>query len=199
MNKQQFLEQLSLKLKGLPKEEISERISFYAEMIDDGMEEGLSEEEAVAKIGSVDAVFSQIVAEMPWSKIVKEKLKPQRSLKAWEITLIVLGFPLWFPLLMSAFAVVVSLYVVFWSVILSLWAVFVSLVAVALGLFIASIIFFATAGASSGVYALAVALFCAGLAIFSFYGCKYTTKYTFLLTKGTMLWGKKRLMRGEAQ
>ena len=49
MRKEEFLSQLESGLYGLPQADIDERLSFYAEMIDDRMEEGLGEEEAVAK------------------------------------------------------------------------------------------------------------------------------------------------------
>ena len=48
MNKQEFLDELRKGLCGLPSEDIEERINFYSEMIDDRMEEGLTEEESVA-------------------------------------------------------------------------------------------------------------------------------------------------------
>ena len=48
MNKQEFLVQLRNALSGLPKDDIEERIEFYSEMIEDRIEEGLSEEEAIA-------------------------------------------------------------------------------------------------------------------------------------------------------
>ena len=48
MGKQEFLAQLRKGLQGLPQEDIEERLTFYSEMIDDRMEEGLSEEEAVS-------------------------------------------------------------------------------------------------------------------------------------------------------
>ncbi len=61
MNKQEFLNALRSQLKGLPKDELENRISFYEEMINDRMDEGLSEEAAVADIGGedVDAVVTQ--------------------------------------------------------------------------------------------------------------------------------------------
>ncbi len=43
MNKQAFLTQLRKGLSGLPQEDIEERLAFYSEMIDDRIEEGLSE------------------------------------------------------------------------------------------------------------------------------------------------------------
>ena len=48
MTKKEFLSSLRSKLQGLPPSDIDERISFYSEMIDDRMDEGKSEEEAVS-------------------------------------------------------------------------------------------------------------------------------------------------------
>ena len=73
MNKQEFLTRLRKGLSGLPQEDIEERLTFYSEMIDDRIEEGLSEEEAVAAIGSPDEIAEQIIGEIPIKKIVKEK------------------------------------------------------------------------------------------------------------------------------
>ena len=56
MTKKQFLDRLGKSLNGLPQEDISERLTFYGEMIDDRAEEGLTEEEAVAGIGSVEEI-----------------------------------------------------------------------------------------------------------------------------------------------
>jgi len=53
MNKQEFIEALYRRLSDLPWQDVEERLNFYGEMIEDHMEEGLSEEEAVASMGSV--------------------------------------------------------------------------------------------------------------------------------------------------
>ena len=44
MLKQDFLNALSERLRGLPKQDIAERLAFYSELIDDCVEEGTSEE-----------------------------------------------------------------------------------------------------------------------------------------------------------
>ena len=77
MSKQEFLAALRNGLAGLPQEDIEERIGFYSEMIDDRMEEGLSEEEAVAQIGPVEDVIEQIIGDTPFTRIVKEKVMPK--------------------------------------------------------------------------------------------------------------------------
>ena len=71
MTKHDFLELLEEKLSGLPEKELAERLPFYGEMIDDRMEEGLSEEEAVAAIGNVEDIVSQVLEDTPINKLVK--------------------------------------------------------------------------------------------------------------------------------
>ena len=51
MNKQTFVEELRARLAALPEDEREKLIDYYGEMIDDRVEEGLSEEEAVAALG----------------------------------------------------------------------------------------------------------------------------------------------------
>ena len=53
MDKKEFLHKLQKGLSGLPKDDIQERLNFYSEMIDDSVEEGLTEEDAISRIGSV--------------------------------------------------------------------------------------------------------------------------------------------------
>ena len=60
MNKSEFLSELRTRLKGLPQNEIEERLSFYGEAIDDRIEEGVPEEDAVLEIGSIDDIVAQI-------------------------------------------------------------------------------------------------------------------------------------------
>ena len=129
MNKQEFLSQLRSGLSGLPQTDIEGHIGFYGEMIDDRIEEGVPEEEAVRQIGTVEEVIEEIIAETPLTKLVKEKVKPKRALKAWEIVLIILGSPIWLPLLIGAAAVILSLYIVLWALIVSMWAVEIALIA----------------------------------------------------------------------
>jgi uncharacterized membrane protein len=183
MNKQEFIEQLRKELSGLPQKETEEVISFYSEMIDDGIEDGLSEEEAVASVGDLSEIAQKEVADIPLSKIAKERIRKRRRLSALEIILLVLGSPIWLALGISALAVIFSVYVSLWTIVICLWAGFVSLVACFIGGVIAFIVFTALGKGASGVAMLAAALICAGLAIFAFLGCKAATKGVAILTK----------------
>ena len=63
MNKHEFLAALRRELTALPHGELTEQLNFYNEMIDDRMEEGMTEEDAVAGIGSVEGIAAVILAD----------------------------------------------------------------------------------------------------------------------------------------
>lgn len=197
MNKTEFTLALCEKLSFLPWEETQERATFYTEMIDDRMEEGLSEEEAVAAVGSVEEIAEQIIGEIPLAKIVKEKMKSKRRLKGWEIALLVLGSPVWLSLLIAAAAVVFSLYVSLWSVIISLWAVFAALAGCSLGGVAAGVVFACTGNVFPGIAVAGAGILCAGLAVFMFLGCKAATKGILILTKKIAVWIKNGFVKKE--
>lgn len=183
MNKQEFLAELRKGLSGLPKDEVEERLTFYREIIDDRMEDGIPEETAVCEIGTIDEIVSQIIADIPLTKLVKEKITPKNKLKAWEIVLIILGSPIWLSLLIAAFAVIFSLYVVLWSVIIALWAAFASFVACGLAGIAAGVYFAAGGNGLTGIAMIGAGIVCAGLSVFMFFGCKAATKGISNLTK----------------
>lgn len=183
MTKKEFLDELAKGIAGIPDEDITRSLEFYSEMIDDRMEEGKSEEEAVAEIGTVKDAVSQILAEIPITKLIKEKVKKKRKLGTLEIVLLILGAPIWLSLLVAAFAVILSVYISVWAVIISLWAVFASLGACTLGGIAAGVIFVCTDNLFSGLAMLAASLILAGFTIFCFFGCKIATKSILILTK----------------
>lgn len=209
MTKSEFLDALRARLSGLPQSDVEERLLFYSEMIDDRIEDGTDEEAAVGAIGSVDDIVAQIIADVPLTKIAKERIKPKRRLRAWEIVLLAVGSPIWFSLGIAAVVVVLALYVVLWSLIISLWAVFASLVACVLGLTVAGIamiggpyvfagvIMTAESHVFAGIALIGVALVCAGLGIFLFFGCHAATKGAVLLTKKIALGIKKAFVGKE--
>lgn len=192
MNKAEFLDALRKALTGLPKDEVEQRIEFYSEMIDDRIEDDLSEEEAVLDIGSIDEIVDQITADIPLGRLVKERIKPKKKLSGWNITLIILGFPVWLPLLAAVFAIAAAVYAVIWAVDISLWAVFASFVGSSFGIAVISAMYFAQGNIPVALATSGAALVCVGLAILSFFGCKAATKGTILLTKKLAL-GIKRL------
>ena len=197
MNKQEFLDGLRKGLSGLPQADIEERLTFYGEMLDDRIEEGLSEEEAVAAAGSVNEIVRQTVADIPLAKIAKERIKPKRRLKAWEIVLLALGSPIWLSLGVAAAAVIFALYVTVWSVIASFWSVFASLAVCAVGGVPMCVVFAAGGSGAAGITVLSAGIVCAGLSVFMFFGCLQATNGILLLTKKFAIWLKNCFIKKE--
>lgn len=197
MNKQEFIAQLRKELSGLPQKETEEVISFYSEMIDDGIEDGLSEEEAVASVGDLSEIAQKAVADIPLSKIAKERIRKRGRLSALEIVLLVLGSPIWLALGISALAVIFSVYVSLWTIIICIWAVFASLIGGFIGGICSGAVFIYTNNTPAGLALLAAALVCAGLSIFAFFGCKAATKGVIWITKKLAIFIKNCFIKKE--
>ena len=121
-----------------------------------------------------------------------ESMTSKRSLPAWEIALLVLGFPLWFSLIAAAAAVVFALYVSVWAVIISLWALWLSLIVCVPCGFVAAIAFLAKGEWTTGALLIGTSFYCAGLAILGFFGCVAVSKGVVVLTKKAALSVKNR-------
>ena len=197
MHKQEFLAQLVKKPTGLPQEEITERLSFYSEMIDDRMEEGLSEAEAVATADSVDTLTLQALSDSPPTERSEKCITREKCLDPREILLFILGFSIWLSLLVTAVAVIFSLYISLWAVIISLWAVFGALVSCAFGGLGTGIFLVFRGNTLSGAAMLSAGILCCGLSIFLFYGCKGVSIGTVILTKKAALRIKNRFVKKE--
>lgn len=190
MSKKEFLAQLRKGLSGLPQNDITERLTFYSEMIDDRMEEGLSEDEAVSAAGKVEEIIAQAMTDIPLTKLAKEHIKSNRRLAVWEIILLALGAPIWLSLGISAAAVIFSLYISLWAVILSLWAAFISLAVCSFAISAVGLFFTCNGNALSGIAMIGAGIACIGLSIFMFYGCKAATKGILLLCGKFTVWTK---------
>ena len=191
MTKNEFMIQLIYGLSSLPQAELEDRVAFYSEMIDDRMEEGLSEEDAVADIGSVESVVNQIIAETPLTSIIKERIRRREKLGAWGITLLAVGSPIWILLIAAAYAIIVSVYASIWAVVVSLWASFGTMVGVGVGGILGGFLLIGLGKSPAGFGLIGCALVCCGLAILTFYACKYTTIAMAWLTKKIALLIKK--------
>ena len=196
MTKLNFILSLSDRLSGLPREDLEERLNFYSEMIDDRMEEGLSEEDAVAAAGSVDEIAEEILSEISFTKLAKERIKRKRSLRAWEILLLALGSPIWLALGIAAFAVILSVYAVLWALIATVWAVFGALAGCGVGFIAGGVLFSALGKWIAALAMIGGGLVCAGLSCFSFFGALAATKGAVKLT-GKIAIGIKKCFVGK--
>ena len=183
MNKAEFLTDLRTRLEGLPEEEIKKSVDFYGEMIADRMDDGLSEEEAVAALGDIKDITGRILADVPLGKIVKEKVKKvqsRRGLKPWEIVLLVLGSPVWLPVTLSLAIVEVLLflvfYLVFWIIILVFYLVDLCIALGGVAGIVYGIALMVKGMAAQGLMILGGGIFCGGLSIPFFFFCNIVAK-----------------------
>lgn len=195
MTKKEFLAQLRTDLSGLPEAEIEEQLLFYGEMIDDRMEEGLSEEEAVAQVANREEKSE------PAPETVQKNEQPKhgrRHLQGWEIALLIIGAPLWLSLLITLCSVFLSLYVVIWAVLISFFAVEITFCACAAGGLFAGIFFIVQGKLLPGIAVIGAGITLAGLSILTYYGCKGAAKGILWLTKKTV-YGIKVLFTGKEE
>lgn len=139
MNKQQFLAAIEKKLTDMEPGEREASLAYYEEMLNDRMEEGMTEEQAVADMGDVDELTAAILSEPNIVQVIKDKITPRRSLRAWEIVLIVLGSPLWVSLLAAAASIVLALAITALSLYLVLWVIVGCIYIVSLSLAISAV------------------------------------------------------------
>lgn len=193
MNKTEFLTALRKQLAGLPKDDLENRISFYEEAIDDRVSEGKSEEEAINDIGSVDEVVREIAKDTPLVRLVKEKVTPKRSLRVWEIILLVLGFPLWFPLVLTALILALVAYLLIWVWVTVCYATELALTVSSFGCLVAFIAYLT--GGQLNFTCLGASLMSAGGAVLLFFGCIGATKATLKLSKAIVIGVKTMFIR----
>ena len=130
MTKADFLRLLERALMQLSEEERQKNLEYYSELLDDMMEEGMTEAEATAKLGSPNQIAQSILQEMPLGKLVSTRMKPKSGWTPLAIVLAVVGSPVWVPLLLATVAIVLAVFV-------SIWALGFAAVAVVLGLAVA--------------------------------------------------------------
>ncbi len=197
MNKKEFLNALASRLSGLPSEDIERRLEYYAEMIDDRVEDGMSEEEAVSDLGGIDSAVSSIIAETPITRLIGAKLEKKSGLKGWHIALIVLGAPLWFPLLIALLSVIFAVFVALFSLIFAAFSIVVSFAATSVGCLAGGVSSLISGGFARAAAMIGTALVFAGLTVLCCIAAIAFSKWIFRLVKAFVLFIKTRFVGKE--
>ena len=197
MDRAAFLKALQEQLRRLPEQERQQSLHFYDEMIDDRMEEGMEEQAAVAALGDPGEIARQVLMELSLPKLVKTRLRPQRKLRVWEIVLLVLGSPVWLPLLLAGAVLFLTLYLVLWILAAACWCV-VAAFAVSTLAGVGFGIWLLWENTASAALAVSAGLCCAGLTILSFFAMWQLSVHLVHLTAALVRWGKRRMSQKEA-
>jgi len=166
MTKNEYLKKLKRELRPIRRAEREKSLAYFGEVIDDRMEDGICEEDAVAGLESISDAADRIILEAKEQGQLKEKLS------VWEIVLIVLGFPLWFPFLLTVAIVVFTMYSLVWILIGVLFITSTALgVAGIAGLFY--LFLFISSSAVTAFACFGIGLVCAGIGVALFIPALY--------------------------
>lgn len=125
MTRDEFLGRLGELLACLPAEQVEETKAFYAEAIADRMEDGMSEEEAVAAMGTPGEVAEATLDDLPAVPRAIARTRRRSTALLWVLAIV--GSPAWVPLLAAFAAVAVTVYICIWVLALCVWIVAVAL------------------------------------------------------------------------
>lgn len=179
MNKHEFFGLLFRRLNKLPQSEIQKTVDYYNEIICDRMEDGMTEEEAVAALGNIDEIISNVMYEQPIQNLIKASVTGTEDKKhmniGWLILLIV-GSPIWLSLTLAFLSVMLAVYIVVWTMVFVVYVTSASFAIAGVTSVIGGLIFFAFYPAPTAICTIGIGFVCAALAIFIGISCKYVTK-----------------------
>ncbi|MDD5799281.1 MAG: hypothetical protein PUD09_01325 [Coriobacteriales bacterium] len=167
MTRDEWLTQLCAKLldQGISKKDVQEAQEFYAEALDDRMEDGMTEAEAVADLGDVRDACDSVVESLPPVRRAVAGVRQSRERTVLVIVLLILGAVAWVPLAAGLALLAVAVYAAIWCVIAALWAVDITLLLMG-GVGIAALVEGLTTGVTlTGVYSCGVGLVLCGAGI----------------------------------
>ena len=159
MKRNEYLRALNRALRRAGVADRQKTLDFYAEMIDDGREQGLSETEAVARLDAPEEVVRVLCLE--------SSLPPRRKRGAMEWVLLSLGSPFLLALALTFFALLVAALAVLFSALVAVDAAEFSLLAAGIGS-LGMCAFGSFPHAASLVFAIGTSLVLEGLALLLF-------------------------------
>ncbi len=198
MSRDAFIGELRHRMAGLPQDAVERTVEYYSELIADSMEDGLSETEAVARLGSLDEIVASVIKDTPLTQIVQTRVQETKKKggSGWIIALLILGAPVWLPLLIAVCAVLFALFIALWAVVIGLWAAVLGVIVAGFLAMAAGVFELVRLHVPQGLVLLGGGLVCLGLCALAFLLLKLLTVGTVKLCK--WIWtGIKSLFVGK--
>lgn len=189
MNKAEFLQALAARLNGLTAQERERALNFCAEGIDDRVEDGMEENDAVAALGDVETVARELLADRPLRAVVRERVRREGS--AGRIALLICAS----PLLLTLFAVGLSAYAALWAAMIAVYAAVASLLIAGAACALGGVALMFVQGAAPGLCVCGAGLVSFALGLLLIAPMKAAGKGLWKLTKAFGR-GCKRLIVG---
>ena len=199
MNRKTFIQQLvdALSYRVKP-HELHSIIEYYDEMIQDLMEEGYTEADAIHKLGSAKELADEVA---PVNKEIKLDVP-----KRWHpgiLLLLVIGFPLWGSLLLAGVCLLACVYLVIWCVpfitgILGVSAIFGGLVSSVLSpLAMSDALFYGVTQLGLGVLLFGLGIICTIFTLSISRWFTYATRQVSMFTSKFVFGARKQQVRYE--
>lgn len=102
MDKTDFLIDLQKKLKRYGVKNANDYLDYYSEYLDDLIESGLSDSEAIDRVGGVQKVLLEILSD-------EDVVIPETSKRTMGNLFLALGLPLWGPLVAAFYILILAL------------------------------------------------------------------------------------------
>ncbi len=176
MTKREFLKTLDSLLSHVPMRERQKAHDFYEELIDDHIESGLTEEDAVATLEDVNAIAHKIINESQNADI------PAKRKKTWLAVTLAATCIIWGPIAISLAVTLLCLYISIWAVAISLFAAAIGCI-ISLPFCILTAFFLLTHNVPSAVFQLGAGLGLCGIGLFILLGCIKLSRGLIFLTK----------------
>lgn len=185
MSRDAFIGELRHRMAGLPQEIVDRTVEYYSELVADSVEDGLSEEEAVSRLGYIDEIVANVVKDTPLTQIVQTRVqeKKAKGVSAWVIVLLVLGAPVWLPLLIAGLVVILALFIALWAVVIALWAAVAAVILTGIAAMVGGVIELVRMHLAQGLVLLGGGLMCLGLCALLYLLMKLITVGTVKLCK----------------
>lgn len=182
MTKAEFTQEILRRTGHLSRAEVDKWISFYSECVDDRMEEGMDEAEAVARLGNMEDILKSMEQETPGAALPSvytaspdtypapsdaytESPRPKKEHRTLWKVLAICGSPLWLPVAAGLAVAVLALYLSLWAVLLALYIVVASFGFAALVGLGNAVWAFDRAAVPTGLLLLGAAFVCLGLCL----------------------------------
>ena len=199
MNKEEYLSAVWERIGRLAPEDIRRSLDYYSEMIDDRMEsDHLTEAQAVAAMPTVEEAAAQILADTPILPPVTlpepepatetaaptpDRARPRRGWRIWGIILLILGSPLWLPLVITVGVLVLVAYILVWVAVLVVIVVAFAFGANCAAWIVYGVVQLVTLGIAQALFYIGGALLCGGLLLLLLPVCKWAVKGAVWLVK----------------
>ena len=191
MLKQEFIEELKSLIGNLPYEDVNKYVEYYSEMIEDRIDDGMTEEDAVKEVGSPKVIAEQILKDN--GATINEQVSGAtnkdkkgfsfKNLDTLSIVLIIVSFPIWVSLLAGVFSMVVGVFAGLLSLFISAWACTLSFGLCGIACTVMGIVYLFSEGLGTFLCYTGAGILLIGLSILFYVGAKYFTKLCIYLCK----------------